>query len=177
MNYARVLVLILASVVLLGCNERRTVYASPPSTPSAYDLRPLLLDFHVIDSYGVDTGVDPHSALVLDPYHDEGLFEIDWWVDSPRDYRVELRINDAPVVAGSRRVYTEVCGAGLSCDWEAIRLCQYYPDLTMACGWDDTVTDISLFVDTLPQKAYAILRVCDMNATYCEYQMYPIWLE
>lgn len=177
MKFARVFVLILVSVALLGCNERRTVYVSDAPAPSAYDLRPLLLEFHVIDSYGVDTGVDSHTALVLDPYHDGGLFEIDWWVDSPRDYRVDFRINDAPTVAGSQRVYTEVCGAELPCDQEAIRLCQYYPDLTMACGWDDTVTDISHLIYTLPQKVHAVLRVCDMSSTYCEYQAYPVWLE
>src|SRR5690625_2926092 len=138
MKFARVFVLILVSVALLGCNERRTVYVSDAPAPSAYDLRPLLLEFHLIDSYGVDTGVDSHTALVLDPYHDGGLFEIDWWVDSPRDYRVDFRINDAPTGAGRQRGYPEVCGAGLPCGREASRLCPASPGLSMACGRDDS---------------------------------------
>jgi hypothetical protein len=178
MNPIRILPIIFVSFALLGCYEPRTVYVSSPSSPSAaYDLRPLLLEFHLIDSYGVDTEFDRRSALVLDPYYDAGLFEIDWRVDSPRSYRVDFRINDAPTLTGSRRVYSEVCGEGRQCDQEAVRLCQYYPDLTMACGWDESVTDIGHLIYTLPQKVYAILRVCDMSATYCEYDYYPVWVE
>lgn len=170
--------IVLWSALLAGCGGGTGVQVNNHQPePNGRDYIPVLRAFHLIDSYGVSTEEDYFAELVLDPYYDAGLFEIDWRVDSLEDYLVEFRINDRPELAGSRRIYSETCGAGLNCDLGAIRLCQYYSDLTMACGLDETVTDISHMIYTLPQEVYAVLQVCDLDSDYCEYEYHPVWVE
>ncbi|WP_347332084.1 hypothetical protein [Marinimicrobium locisalis] len=178
MKATMTMALLAAMVALAGCDERQ-VHADHGSDHEHHgdDFVPYLKAYHLIDSYGVDTAVDYETALTLDPYHDAGIFEIDWQVNSLEDYQVSFRMNDRPSLSGSIPVYTEICGAGLPCDQDAIRICQYYSDLTMACGLDEYITDISPLIEELPQKAYAVLEVCDTDSSYCEYDYYPVWLE
>lgn len=178
MKAAMTTLLAIATLVLVGCDESR-VYVKHESEHryDGDDFVPYLKAYHLIDSYGVDTAVDFETPLTLDPYHDAGIFEIDWRVDSLEDYEVTFLVNDRPSVADAIPVYSEVCGEGLACDQEAIRICQYYSDLTMACGLDEYVTDISPIIDELPEQAYAVLEVCDTDSNYCEYDYYPVWLE
>lgn len=166
-----------AALVLVGCDDDRVYVEDPHGRDSGYDFVPNLRAFHVIDSYGISTELDPGEALVIDPYYDAGLFEIDWRVDSLEDYQVSFRVGEESNIARSTIVYSEICGEGLPCDQEAIRLCQYYSDLTMACGLDDRVTDISPEIHTLPQRVYAFIEVCDLDSDYCEYDYYRVWAE
>ncbi len=179
MNRLLSLGMMTATLVLMGCDESHVyvkhVDTSPPHRGS--DFVPHLKTFNIIDSYGVDTALDPGVPLTLDPYVDAGIFEIDWQVNSLEDYQISFRLNDRPSLSGSYGVYTEVCGEGLPCDQEAIRICQYYSDLTMACGLDDYVTDVSPLIYELPEKLYAVLEICDLDSEYCEYDYYPVWLE
>lgn len=164
-------------LALVGCNESRVYVNNPDDNHQGSDFVPYLKAFHMIDSYGISTEFDPGEPLVLDPYYDAGLFEIDWQVDSLEDYQVKFRVGERSSIRHSTPVYTEVCGEGLPCDQEAIRLCQYYSDLTMACGLDDRLIDISAQVHTLPQRLYAFLEVCDLNSNYCEYDYYRVLVE
>ncbi len=178
MKATMTIALLAAMVTLAGCDESH-VYVQHESEDhhSGDDFVPYLKAYHLIDSYGIDTAVDYETPLTLDPYYDAGIFEIDWQVNSLEDYQVSFRMNDRPTVVDSIPVYTEICGAGLPCDQDAIRICQYYSDLTMACGLDDYVTDISPLIDEFPEKSYAVLEVCDIDSNYCEYDYYPVWLE
>lgn len=177
MNNVLKLALPLLALVLIGCDERRVHVIHAEERDTGRDFVPYLKAFHIIDTYGVDTALDPGEALTFDPYYDAGLFEVDWRVNSLEDYQVSVRVNDRASIHDSQEVYTEICGEGLPCDQEAIRLCQYYPDLTMACGLDEQVTDISLQIHSLPQKLYTFLEVCDLDSNYCEYDYYPVWVE
>lgn len=167
------LLLIASLLVLLSAcgGEGRSI--SPPPQ----NLEPELRAFHFIDSFGVSTEDEFEPLLIVDPYVDDGLFEIFWNVRSAADYRVEYRVNDAPSLSGSVLVYTERCGAGRNCDQSGLRLCQYYPDFFMACGFDEFETDIEHLIFTVPQTLYSILQVCRIDGSYCEYEYHPVRME
>jgi len=150
------------------------------------DYWPYLLDFHIIDSFGISTEDDPTSASELDPYEDEGLFDIYWDVDAVNDYIVEYRINDAPVIEGSRLIDAELCGIDLPCDEQGWQLCQYKPEFSMSC---DVATQAYVDVNStynplqfadmvgpLPQLLYFVVQICDTQSLYCEYGTKPILL-
>lgn len=176
MTLLRTLTLPLAALALVGCNADR-VYVTDPPPASGYDFVPELRSFEIIDSYGYSSRLDPGEPLILDPYHDAGLFEIDWQVDSLEDYQASFRVGRRSNIAQSTVVYTEICGEGLPCDQGALRLCQYYPDLYMACGLDDTEVDVSSQIQVLPQRLYAFIEICDLNSDYCEYDYIRVWAE
>lgn len=173
-----ILLAVIAFVALSmsACGGDRRVYTDDPDpTPSVH--RPELRAFHLIDSFGVSTEDEYDPELVIDPYYDDGLFEIFWNVSSAHDYRVEYRVNDTPDISGSQLVYTERCGAGRECDQSGLRLCQYYTDYAMACGMDDEVTYVEHLIYEVPQILYSIVRVCNLSRSYCEYEYHPVWME
>lgn len=138
---------------------------------------PALRDFHMIDSYGVSSEEYNRPRLAINPYVDEGLFEILWTAQSNRDYTLGFYINDRPDINGSTFVYGELCGRGLDCYHSGIRLCQYYSDFTLACGMDEYVVNIDYLIKRIPQTLYAFLEVCDTRTSYCEYQYRPVLME
>jgi hypothetical protein len=149
----------------------------PPHVP------PVLEEFHVIDSYGVDSQdyIDP--LLALNPYIDGGQFEVYWYADNVDDYTLELRINDVPYLNGSRLISTDYCGPGLDCDLDGIQFCEYYADFSMSCdppgveNPNQYVTDFHDLIYTVPQTMYLILDMCDTRSDVCEYQVREIELE
>ncbi len=170
MNPVKCLLIVSALALVTACGGEARQLDPPPGSFAEPELRA----FHFIDSYGVSTEDEYDPLLIVDPYVDDGLFEIYWNVRSHADYRVEYRVNDIPSLTGSTLVYSERCGAGRQCDQSGLRLCQYYPDFTMACGFDDFVTDVGHLIYQVPQTLYSILRVCRLNGAYCEYEYHPV---
>ena len=141
------------------------------------DYAPDLHRFDIIDSYGVDTA-NSSAALALSPYVDNGLFDIDWQVNSLEDYQVNVRINDHPSVDNSYLFYSKICGVGRACDQSGSAVCEYTSDYTLSCNNDNHPTDISsLFRHAPPQKLYVVLEVCNYSLTSCVYDYYPVAME
>ena len=163
MNKRIFIVLIFAMLILSGCRSGgyHEVRATPPPQR---DSKPYLEEFHIIDSFGNDTYDFAVPSPVIDPYVDDGLFEVYWFVDSLEDYIVEYRINNAPFVEDSRIINSDICGIGLTCDQDGLQYCQYYPDFSITCETNDSnqtyVVDVSDMIETVPQTLYLILQVC-----------------
>ncbi|SMF45551.1 hypothetical protein SAMN02745866_02961 [Alteromonadaceae bacterium Bs31] len=136
--------------------------------------KPRLQDFHMVDSYGIDSA--SHSqALVVDPYLDEGLFEIYWFADSWDDYWVEFYISDNPSMDGAEYVGSQMCGVGLDCSEDGLQFCQYSADLYLSCDTgEEHLADVSPLIYAIPQTLYFILQVCDYSFDYCEYSFRPV---
>lgn len=177
MNNLPLLVVLAGVLLLAGC---RIEGSSSDSRPHYY---PSLEAFHLVDSYGNSTEDDRDPFLVIDPYIDNGEFEIYWYADNLHDYTVEFRISDAPRLRGSRLISNDYCGIDLDCDLDGIQFCRYYTDFSMSCdppGTQHPNQHITYFDDlivTVPQTMYLILDICDTESDYCEYQTREVLLE
>lgn len=185
-------VIIIAIIFAAGCRGgiHSDVYVEDDHhhdhEPEPEDFYPWLLAYGVVDSYGYSTFDNPDFIPELDPYIDDGYFEVEWEVDAVRDYIVEYRINDVPDVNGSRLIDAELCGVGLSCDEVGYQFCQYTPDFTLACdvsyqayeGVNSSLDplDISDMVFDLPETLYLVVQICDTESSYCEFDAMPVLL-
>lgn len=161
----------LISIGVTGCGGGE-VYVPPENYV------PSLRSFHVVDSFLVDSSQSNHPPLVLDPYVDEGVFEVFWRANSLEDYEVRLSINDSPNFNGSILVHAEICGLGRSCDQGGSLVCEYTTDFYMSCGFGPKEYDIAaLFSGRFPQPLYLLLEVCDINSNYCEFDYQPVLME
>ncbi|MBX2857345.1 MAG: hypothetical protein KTR17_01680 [Cellvibrionaceae bacterium] len=132
-----------------------------------YD-RPQIEFFELIDTFGFSS-FDPGTP-VLNPYEDDGWFQVNWEADTRDDYVVEYRVNDLPSITGSVLIDSETCGPGFSCGREGLQFCQYNADISMTCDADfrvDRSFDHKVFV--LPQSLFFIIQLCTPDFVFCEY--------
>ena len=128
----------LAIVLLSGCRASgytEVVIEDDVLEPAPVYDRPQIDFFEIIDTFGFSSFYDPGTP-VLNPYEDEGWFQVNWEADTRDDYVVEYRVNDLPDITGSVLIDTETCGRDLSCGREGTQFCQYNADLTMTCDAD-----------------------------------------
>lgn len=139
---------------------------------------PRLKQFHMIDSYGVNTETQPNIALAVNPYTDDGYFDIYWYAESWDDYWVEYYISDNPSMDGAQYVGSEMCGVGLECEEDGLQFCQYTADFYLQCDTgEDVAVDLVPMMYAVPQTLYFILQVCDLYFENCEYAFYPVLFE
>ncbi len=177
---------LLAAIVLFltGCGETHIhnedtsayMYIEPDYTAQ-------LDEFHIIDSFNIST--EDTATAILDPYIDDGVFDIYWSVNSTRDYIVEYYVNDIPSINGSVFIDAEICGAGLPCNNRGgDSFCQYYADFSLSCSvatpiYHDvssafTPVLIDHLITSIPQTLYFILQICDEETPTCEYDYKPV---
>ena len=159
---------LLFAFLLVGCGGEVEVHAYNPA--------PSLVRFDMVDSFGVDTARSS-AALRLDPYVDNGLFDIFWKVNSLEDYRINFRINDVASTNNSFLIYSEVCGAGRACDQAGGVICEYTADFYLSCNNSRHPVDISALFKRVPQTLYAQMEVCDLQSSYCTYTYYPVLMQ
>lgn len=167
MNKTIALMLVISSLLLTACGggrEAEVVYV------------PDIHRFDVVDSYGVDTAKS-NATLAINPYLDNGLFDIFWEVNSLEDYKVNILVNDIRSANRSFLVYSEVCGAGLACDQDGGVICQYTSDFTLSCNNSSRVADIGDLFLQVPQPLYLVLEVCDIHAYSCDYAYRRVVME
>lgn len=164
MKLAKVLLVAMSALSLMACDSRETVYVEPHSDE---DYGPALYGFYLVDSYLVDTEFDYSTPLKLDPRIDEGIFDINWEVESRDDYYVRVKASDSPSMNGGVTVGSALCGQGLPCEEDGHFYCIYTLDFAIGCGFDvveaeenlrgvDTLIDVS----RLPQKIFLNFEVC-----------------
>lgn len=141
-----------------------------------YNPAPVLVGFDVVDSYGVDTGSSA-APLALNPYKDDGLFDLFWRVNSLEDYRVNIYFNDSSALSNAILVYSDVCGYGHKCDQNGNLICQYTSDFFVACGNDFRQKDIGVLFRQVPQTVYLTFEVCDLDSPFCTNQYYRVSME
>ena len=158
------LMIMVACLVLTACggSSGRAVEVRP------VNYEPSIVSFDMTDSYGVDTATS-NWALEIDPYIDDGLFDLRWRVNSLEDYEANILVNSRPTSQGSILIYSDVCGAGLSCDQADDLICQYTEDSTLSCGRGPVVS-----IKSMPVDLYLIFQVCDLNPYYCYERSYPV---
>lgn len=160
-------VLPLLAILLGGCDSTTVVHAVDNDTGN---LR--LEGFFLVDSFGTS---NEYSAvqLELDPYHNDGVFDLYWDVDSYYDYSVTISVNDRPDIYGATILSSEVCGPDLWCDYTGQQICQYFEDYTMGCGLDLWEAEqyresVDHLVETEPDTLFINIEVCDEVDYYCE---------
>jgi len=158
------LVLIVTCFLLTACG------GSGGHAVEAYPVNPVpsIVSFDITDSYGVDTATSTW-ALEVDPYIDNGLFDLRWRVNSLEDYEVNIRVNSRADTYNSILIYSDVCGAGLSCDQRGNLICEYTADYYLSCG-----RGLASSIKSLPQDLYVILEICDLDSLYCTIAKYPV---
>lgn len=135
--------------------------------------------FHLVDSYYVNSEFERNRTLRLDPYIDDGLFEVYWYVNSSHNYRATLSINDRPSLNGALIVGSELCGPGRSCDYDGMQQCVYTPDFQLGCGldWYDAERNarrVEELFYSVPEHLYVNLEVCDTVGVACELRSLPV---
>lgn len=179
--------LVLFALGLAACRSEHTVYGESYGHhhESSYTyveeitiepvFQPELEAFNITDSFGHNSEVSPSLAMTIDPYVDNGWFEIAWIAHSWDDYWVEYYINDSPSMENASYVGSQLCGLGFECEEDGLQFCQYTPDYGVSC---DTGEEHTAYIDYLvrvtPQTLYFILQVCDIDFEYCEYQFEPV---
>jgi hypothetical protein len=143
----------------------------------AVNYTPELKRFDVVDSYGIDTREPGTTPLTIDPYADNGLFDVFWRVNSLEDYRVNIRINDRAGVNNSLLIYSEICGLGRACDQGSGVICEYTDDYWLSCNNNRAIDIYPLFPLGAPEKQYLVLEICDLDSTYCAYDYYSVWMK
>lgn len=181
MKYTSGIFGLIITAFLVGCGGGgggggEDVFIEPYDPPS-------LEAFHVVDSLGQSSEDIGNPILFLNPYIDNGQFEVYWDAFSVGDYSVEIRINDVPFIEGSRFVSSDYCGIDLDCDQSGIQFCEYYADFSMSCDPPGTVNPnqgivrFDDMISTVPQSMYLILDICDTNSSYCEYRVQEVTME
>ena len=163
-----IFMLVVLSLVLTSCGgggEREPVYNPTPT----------LVHYDIVDSYGVDTA-NSSAALAINPYLDNGMFDIFWKVNSLEDYRVHVLVNDRATPDNSFLIYSDICGAHQACDQLGSVICEYTSDFTLSCNNSNPV-DIGVLFKKVPQTVYMILEICDIDSSYCAYEYYPVSME
>jgi hypothetical protein len=141
-----------------------------------YNPTPIFKSFSVVDSYGVDSSLSSRP-LAINPYQDDGLFDVFWWVTSTQDYQVNLYLNDRDALGGAIRVYSDVCGSNGRCGGDGNAICQYTSDFYMACNDDRKETDIASLFSQVPQQMFLLLEVCDIDSPFCTLRSLPVVME
>lgn len=169
MTYLRLLlVIVLVLGVASGCRKRvEVVDDSPPPSMALYE-------FGLIDSYGVDSELYPNDELVLDPYIEEGLFEVYWEATANRSYTFYLSVGRSRDIEDSDVVYSESCGPGRSCGRTGYAICSYATDFYVSCDSEEWV-DIAHLFDQVPERLYVFAEVCD--TLVCNYDRRPVFFE
>ncbi len=184
-------ILLIAVIFAAGCRGgvHTDVYIEDDHHSHAYyesDFYPQFYGFDMVDSFGIDTANFTNYVPEIDPYVDDGFFEVYWDVDATRDYIVEYRINDIPGVSGSRLIDAELCGIGLTCNATGFQYCQYTPEFTLMCdvaypAYEDLNStldplDINDMITDLPETLYFVMQICDTESNYCEVEALPVLL-
>ena len=171
-RFTYVLLLILCAV-FSACDGYTTV--------SSASGEPQLQQFHVVDSYGYSTDDRYVSSSAIDPYVNDGLFEVYWYARSFYDYWVTVSINRYDHLAGGIILSEELCGYDYSCDYDGMQLCEYNSDGTMGCGADlsevhyNTVS-IDPLLHRYPDYLYLNIEICDDSGWSCETLSRPVTL-
>ncbi len=161
-------------IALSGCESKTVVHVPEPSSDE-----PMLYHYFIVDSFGVSSEFDESVELEIDPFVDDGIFEVYWDVESYRDYRVTLSVNNDDDLLGGAFLSTEVCGPSHSCDYTGLQMCQYFPDYTMGCGYDLHEAELNRvsvdhLVITEPETLYINIDVCNLDETWCESDSIPV---
>lgn len=164
-----IFVLMLLSLVLTACG------GSGGDREPVYNPTPTLVNYDIVDSYGIDTATSS-AALAINPYRDNGMFDIFWKVNSLEDYRVNILVNDRPTPDNSFLIYSDVCGANQACDQFGSVICEYTSDFTLSCD-NRKAVDIDELFKKVPQSVYMVLEICDIDSSYCAYDYYPVSME
>lgn len=178
MKHLPILFFAVFSISLTACHDSQVHVIAHADTH--YD-NPQIRDFSVVDSFGDDSNHPPRGGLVLDPYVDDGLFELYWDVGSFADYTVNLYINDAPDLRGAIRIGTDYCGPGQACDDYGMQICEYSLDFYVGCGIDlydahNHAKSIDALLWQVPEKLYLSIEVCPVTGGVCEFDSVPVTL-
>ncbi|WP_018415336.1 hypothetical protein [Teredinibacter turnerae] len=183
MNVSRIAPWFFVSLVWLGGCGADTVVVHSDTTEVIVEeeyppLPPSLDAFFLVDSYGISPEFDPAAALAINPYVDDGWFELEWMASSWDDYWVEFYVNDRPDWDGAVYAGSQLCGIGLECDQDGLQFCRYDTGFGLSCDTgEDFVADLSPLIYVIPQTLYVFLQVCDTGFEYCEYDYYPVLFE
>lgn len=137
--------------------------------------------FGLIDSYLNDSRYSSHGGLALDPFIDNGQFEVYWNVSSYSDYTVSLFVNDSRNLNGAILIGSDYCGPFESCDSYGMQVCEYGADFYLGCGidLDDAyyqANSVESLLPRLPETVYLSLEVCPSISGLCEIQSIPVTL-
>ena len=166
-------------LLLAGCNSGSVaVYSEVEYSHHDYH-QPALFSFDISDTADTYSGDYVEPFLELDPYDNNGEFELFWEVDSNDDYIVEYRISQSPSLTDSKLIGEDYCGRDFDCDRTGMQFCQYRPDFSVRCdsygGSQERIIHIDELLDTVPQTLYIALAVCDVHHhNACDAQYLPV---
>lgn len=155
--------------------DTHVVYYEP-----SYNDDPVLVGFELIDTYNTNSEFEPDETLFINPYINNGYFDVYWDIFSDYDYFVELRFNTEATTVGSRLITSELCGPGLYCEDHQYQYCEYTSDFYIECESGSGAYDMEYIGDMItqiPQSGYLIVQTCDSSLFYCESQIRHVVME
>ncbi len=180
MRYLCNLMPFMLALALIGCHGSSDYHQDHESTVS-------LVDIDVVDSYGNSGEDNYHTPLSINPYLNNGVFDIYWLTYSSEPYYVEFLVGGTPNIHHANLVYTQICDGELDltsgCGELASQSCFYTPALELLCGGLEQAyrgfhgTNIGNLIYGLPQQLYFFVQVCEEYGDECEYDYRKIVFE
>ena len=172
------------SLFLAACHDYDVYYES------SYEVvhEPIsLAEIDIIDSYGYSSNELESFLPAVNPYIDDGLFDILWLTYSYEPYSVEFLLGRSANILQAKSVYAQSCqGPGDSssgCGELSQQSCFYTPGLELYCGGLKDAYDseqgsyIGDLIYQLPQKLYFFVEVCEQYGSRCEYDVRELVFE
>ena len=159
---------IFIAFTLLGCGGSSTPSEGGKENTDNTDNTEIteITTSYISGSSDADNGVIPINAGI-----NNGKFKVEWDVISSENYDVDLYVsNDKYLSDETDIVFSEVtCGRSSSpCTHTGSLDCKFSSTNKISCGNNNQEKDLSSFLNTLPQKAFIIIEVCDSSYTSCK---------
>ena len=118
---------------------------------------------------GTSANVDDY--VPINPNLSNGTFSVGWSVSSSDPYHAELYISEDASLSTStdRRFFQQNCGSSslYNCSSSASFSCQYTTQNMISCN-NDSGTNLTTFLDTIPKDAYVIIEACNALHDSCQ---------
>lgn len=163
------ILLIIMSLILSACDEEYNHNS---------DHKTRITSLEVVDAQGHSTKNLPYTALKINPFYDNGYFEVFWDTNSYDDYHATLYINDYNTLVGAIELEGAYCGPNEVCDNQGFMYCNYnseghgfssaYDGIQCSGSrYKNSMKNVTELFKRHPTTLYLLLEVCDDYSHDC----------
>lgn len=161
--------LIVIGFLLSACDEAH-IHSTDHSTR--------ITSLEVVDAQGHSTRDQHYEKLKIDPFYDNGYFEVFWDTNTHDDYHATLYINDYDTLVGAIELEGAYCGPNEVCDRQGFMYCNYKSEnhgfssaydgvQCSASRHKSSMKNVTELFKRHPTTLYLLLEVCDSYSHGC----------